>query len=212
MRALLSLTDIFPDSSVFDFPSRILQASLAKSRSRISGEATAIIANASLSSLIVAQPTWKIQFQLRSFVFCHGYNYRGTIFNSNHLGKSLCVHTGNKTALKTQSTVQKSFAISTSLTNHQVLPLLPYWHGFHHNTRRTIFNSNHLGKSLCFTLGTRQQWRLDRSNGDSIYCTKVSHHIYITCKPSSPASSALLAWIPITTSTHHNLLHIPQQE
>ena len=50
------------------------------------------------------------------------------------------------------------------------------------NTRRTIFNSNHLGKSLC---------------------------VYTNLLPASPP---LLAWIPITTSTHHNLLHIPQQE
>ena len=42
--------------------------------------------------------------------------------------------------------------------------------------------------------------------------TKVYHHIYITYKSSSPASPPLLAWIPITKSTHHNPLHIPQQK
>ena len=59
VKALLSVWEIVLCSSLVQKPSRSLQASLAKSRSRTSGEATETIANASLSSLIVAQPTWK---------------------------------------------------------------------------------------------------------------------------------------------------------
>jgi len=55
---LLSFKEMIPVSSLIDTVSKTLHASLAKSKSLTSVGPTAIMANASLSSLIGAQPTY----------------------------------------------------------------------------------------------------------------------------------------------------------
>ena len=77
---LLSLGEIIPVSSFPETFSRTLHASFAKSRSRTSVGPTAMIAKASLSSLMGAQPTWNIFDDFKS-----GKRLISTLFLAFHL-------------------------------------------------------------------------------------------------------------------------------